>query len=158
MSSRTTPGGTTVKLPWAPTYDELTQRITTKWPDMVVVQREDEALYYADQHARDEWDQDGLTEWNRDLLVHALWTSDGVYIVVADSRSPIAKYILKWNKPVYVGDVFNVVDLDGNTLRTTTVIRVTSKSFQTDDGIKWAKVGKTPWNRFDLKVIAVAAD
>lgn len=149
------PGGTSVKLHWTPTPDQLHDRVRKHWPDAVVVTREHEALFYADQHARDEWDQHGLTESNRDLLVHALWTDEGVFIVVGSDRSRVSQFIIGWTEPVYIGDTFDIVDSHEDVIRTVNVVRVTKRSFQTSDGVKWSLVGMTPWARYDLRLKAV---
>ena len=63
---------------------------------------------------------------------------------MTDKGSPPPPMMERMTETVQVGDHLDVYDPHGK-VRTVIVVRVTQRSFQTDDGIRWSLRGMTPW-------------
>lgn len=143
--------GTECKLLWAPNPYVLYDRILNKWPDATMSASDLECFYYVDQAAKNSWATQN--KGAKDSRIRAKWNTANTecWITVADPNTILARYLVRWEAPIHEGDVFDVFETDYDSfVRTVTVVSVTSKSFLTDDGIKWALRGHTPWSKHQL--------
>ncbi len=152
-------GGYDLQLPWVPTREQVDARVLSKWPEAIISEVGDttnEVFYFRDADIQDALSDDYTVELGIHFL-HVIWgdTRDGeCWIVVGDPNCRIALAMMNWGEPVEVGDEYDVYSTEYKSpfklggcplLRRVKVTRVTSRSFQTNDGISWSLRGLTPW-------------
>jgi hypothetical protein len=148
----TAPGGNDIQLSWVPTPLEIHDRMLVKWPDLRMEAMDNECFYYEDEQAKADWVHYGPGgRRTQHKMIHALWNRPGeCWIVVDDPKHRTSQWLTGWPEPIRIGDKWDIYDMgDGSAdpyfLRTVEITLVTSKSFRTSDGIKWALRGHTPW-------------